>query len=295
MSSDRAGPSYASFSPLNLPSSSTRAAGTASDQRDVSMLFIGARCHHSECLREDFLPLKCPHCANNFCGLHWKAADGNKLNDDGSHHCSYDVKPPTESFFAPSCPLCNKVPDGWRRGESVESSVTRHIETEACPVLAEADGGTSIRKSSKERKRKEGRCSHRRCEKTMVVKMECERCREAFCPSHRSPAQHNCEAARRDGCSPAPRDDAKGKTSSFASITAPFERLKVSQQSSSADPIESSSDKGDTRAKEQGNSDDGKGNDLNVSTMIARGLQNISADRKLDKWVPPSFFAAVAA
>lgn len=173
-----------SASPLNLPSSSTKAAASAASDRDISMLFIGAACHLGSCKREDFLPFQCANCGEKYCGNHFRPSD---------HDCSYRLHPEKReqgeqrNFVVPLCPLCTEVPAGWKRGEDAIVAIERHVNQRACSAL-----DARLAESTSQRKLRENRCHYRRCEKIMIVKMECEKCRESFCPSHRAPLQHAC-------------------------------------------------------------------------------------------------------
>ena len=61
--------------------------------RDQRLLSIGQQCSDPHCLLVDFLPFKCQHCAQSFCGDHFKVE---------AHKCpKYDES--KHNRVAPSC------------------------------------------------------------------------------------------------------------------------------------------------------------------------------------------------
>ena len=44
---------------------------SATPERDAQLLEVGKQCSASSCMLVDFLPFKCQHCAEPFCGEHF--------------------------------------------------------------------------------------------------------------------------------------------------------------------------------------------------------------------------------
>ncbi|KAJ8523189.1 hypothetical protein ONZ45_g323 [Pleurotus djamor] len=139
-------------------------------ERDSHLLSIGKQCSDPACLLVDFLPFKCQHCEQSYCGEHFKVE---------AHKCpSYD-----ESKFdriAPNCPLCNSpvaIPPNQDPNIRMEQHLTRD-----CSVM-----------TGKDAKSRSGPvCARVKCGKTLIAPIKCTQCKQQFCPAHRFPADHAC-------------------------------------------------------------------------------------------------------
>ncbi|VDC04447.1 unnamed protein product [Peniophora sp. CBMAI 1063] len=142
---------------------------TAAD-REQSLLAIGHQCSHVSCNLVDFLPFKCQHCSESFCGDHFLP---------NQHSCAkYDEF--SHNRVAPDCPLCNE-PVAIPPGEDPNVRMERHLNAE-CSVMT---GKT---------KSKTPRCARGKCGKVLYAPIHCDKCSLDFCPTHRFPATHNCSS-----------------------------------------------------------------------------------------------------
>ena len=136
-------------------------------ERDTQLLSVGQQCSESSCLLVDFLPFKCQHCSQSFCGEHFLAA---------AHHCpQYDES--KHNRVAPSCasfprisphlltyiigPLCN-TPVAIPPGEDPNIRMERHINTE-CSVMTGKSGRT----------RSQPVCARGKCGKVLYAPIAC--------------------------------------------------------------------------------------------------------------------------
>ncbi|KII86782.1 hypothetical protein PLICRDRAFT_113464 [Plicaturopsis crispa FD-325 SS-3] len=144
----------------------------ASNEREAHLLNIGHQCSEESCHLVDFLPFKCQHCTQSFCGEHFKPA---------AHKCAaYD-----ESKFnriAPSCPLCNE-PIAIPPGQDPNHRMEHHFVTD-CTIMT---GRPANRKN-----KATPTCARAKCGKVLFAPISCEGCKEQFCPQHRFPADHAC-------------------------------------------------------------------------------------------------------
>ncbi|KAF4590821.1 hypothetical protein EYR40_009418 [Pleurotus pulmonarius] len=145
---------------------------TSTPERDTHLLSVGKQCSLQTCMLVDFLPFKCQHCSKSYCGEHFKIE---------AHKCpEYD-----ESKYdrvAPNCPLCNEpvaVPPNQDPNIRMEQHLTRD-----CSVMT---GRTGKKKSGPV-------CARTKCGKTLFAPIQCNQCKQQFCPSHRFPADHSCTA-----------------------------------------------------------------------------------------------------
>ncbi|KAF9489376.1 hypothetical protein BDN71DRAFT_1456208 [Pleurotus eryngii] len=145
---------------------------TSTSERDTHLLSVGKQCSLQTCMLVDFLPFKCQHCSKSYCGEHFKVE---------AHKCpEYD-----ESKYdrvAPNCPLCNEpvaVPPNQDPNIRMEQHLTRD-----CSVMT---GRTGKKKSGPA-------CARTKCGKTLFAPIQCNQCKQQFCPSHRFPADHSCTA-----------------------------------------------------------------------------------------------------
>ncbi|KZV73757.1 hypothetical protein PENSPDRAFT_742281 [Peniophora sp. CONT] len=139
-------------------------------EREQSLLAIGHQCSHVSCNLVDFLPFKCQHCSESFCGEHFKP---------DQHSCAkYDEF--SHNRVAPDCPLCNE-PVAIPPGEDPNIRMERHLHTECSVITGKA-------------KSKTPRCASGKCNKVLYAPIHCDKCRLDFCPTHRFPATHNCSS-----------------------------------------------------------------------------------------------------
>ncbi|KAF8501087.1 hypothetical protein F5888DRAFT_1678979 [Russula emetica] len=153
-------------------SSSSSSVPNTNPIHDQQMLAVGRQCSHQSCRLVDFLPFKCQHCANSYCADHFKPV---------SHSCpKYD-----EAKFnrvAPDCPLCNE-PVPIPPGEDPSLRMERHLNVD-CSVMT----GRSQKASATPR------CPRPKCGKLLFAPIQCDKCRQKFCPEHRFPSSHNCSS-----------------------------------------------------------------------------------------------------
>jgi hypothetical protein len=138
--------------------------------RDERLLSIGKQCSDPHCLLVDFLPFKCQHCAQSFCGEHFKV---------DAHKCSkYDES--KYNRVAPSCtslhihsvwkgltsctgPLCN-TPVTIPLNQDPNIRMEQHINSE-CSVM------------TGKRQTKSGPvCARGKCEKVLFAPISCKVC-----------------------------------------------------------------------------------------------------------------------
>ncbi|KAI1793391.1 hypothetical protein LXA43DRAFT_972039 [Ganoderma leucocontextum] len=151
--------------------------GSAAPERDVQLLDIGKQCSDPTCLLVEFLPFKCQHCTQPFCGEHFLPA---------AHHCSkYDAA--KHDRVAPSCPLCN-TPVAIPPGQDPNIRMERHINTE-CSVMT---GRSGKAKSTPH-------CARPKCGKVLFSPIRCDSCKQQFCPEHRFPKDHSCSTSKASG------------------------------------------------------------------------------------------------
>jgi len=166
------------------------------EERDTQLLSIGQQCSDPSCALIDFLPFKCQHCAEPFCGEHFPVA---------AHKCSkYDEN--KYNRVAPSCPLCN-VPVAVRPGQDPNVRMEQHITTD-CSVMTGKSGKSKSLPV----------CARAKCKKVLFAPIRCDKCRAQFCPQHRFPADHNCAASATSSTSkPSPALKPQSNPSSKAS------------------------------------------------------------------------------
>ncbi|UZJ55119.1 hypothetical protein CBS101457_004439 [Exobasidium rhododendri] len=168
-------------------SSTVRAAEKAYQSE---MMFVGEKCHLSECRRDSFLPFRCRDCQHEFCSDHYKTGD---------HRCSKA----SASFLVPLCPLCHEPPKNWKRDEDPNIAMNAHlsphwktgkIECEAIDVQGVVRDDA---KGKQPREKRTNECKEKKCRKIMIVPIQCPSCHLQFCPSHRAPVQHDCTSVNR--------------------------------------------------------------------------------------------------
>ncbi|KAH8114736.1 hypothetical protein DFH11DRAFT_1688819 [Phellopilus nigrolimitatus] len=158
----------------NNPAES-RAAFAVLQERDggQDILDIGEQCSARTCGLVDFLPFKCDHCKERFCQEHYRPE---------YHECAKWDKN-AEDRRAIECPFCSTL-IAIPPGEDPNIRVGRHIDEE-CVVMT----GKAVKKSSTPV------CSRIRCEKRLWQPIECEKCHQQFCATHRHPTSHSCSSA----------------------------------------------------------------------------------------------------
>ncbi|TBU44464.1 hypothetical protein BD309DRAFT_862210 [Dichomitus squalens] len=148
--------------------------GSATPERDVQLLEVGKQCSDPTCLLVDFLPFKCQHCAQPFCGEHFLPT---------AHHCAqYDAA--KLDRVAPSCPLCN-TPVAIPPGQDPNIRMERHINSE-CSVMTGRSGKANAAPH----------CARPKCGKVLFSPIRCDSCKQQFCPQHRFPKDHSCSTSR---------------------------------------------------------------------------------------------------
>ncbi|EIW81071.1 hypothetical protein CONPUDRAFT_82142 [Coniophora puteana RWD-64-598 SS2] len=142
---------------------------TNTTDHDHQLLGVGQQCSAPSCHLIDFLPFKCQHCNENFCGDHFSVSGHKCPKYDESKH----------NRVAPSCPLCNE-PVAIPPGQDPNVRMDRHINTE-CSVIT----GKAAKKSTPV-------CTRGKCGKVLFAPISCDKCRKQFCASHRFPSDHDC-------------------------------------------------------------------------------------------------------
>ncbi|KAL0961206.1 hypothetical protein HGRIS_006174 [Hohenbuehelia grisea] len=146
---------------------------TPSSERDEQLLSVGKQCSESTCHLVDYLPFKCQHCEQSFCGEHFKVE---------AHKCpKYD-----ETKFdriAPNCPLCNK-PVAIPPNQDPNIRMEQHLSRD-CSIMTGKSG----------KARTVPVCARVKCTKPLYAPIRCDQCKEQFCPQHRFPADHSCTPA----------------------------------------------------------------------------------------------------
>lgn len=138
--------------------------------RDERLLSIGQQCSDPHCLIVDFLPFKCQHCDQSFCGDHFKVEAHKCPNYDESKH----------NRVAPSCmschslvqrrelrlstgPLCNK-PVAIPLNQDPNIRMEQHINAE-CSVM-----------TGKRRTKSAPTCAKGKCGKVLFAPISCKVC-----------------------------------------------------------------------------------------------------------------------
>ncbi|KAF9464221.1 hypothetical protein BDZ94DRAFT_1257299 [Collybia nuda] len=170
-----------------------------STDRDAQLLAIGKQCSHPSCLLVDFLPFKCQHCEEAFCQEHFTVS---------AHHCpKYDES--KHNRVAPDCPFCH-TPVAVRPNQDPNVRMEEHFNNE-CSVITGKTG----------KARTMPICARVNCKKVLFQPIQCNSCKDTFCPAHRFPADHNC--------TPVALTDAKpGMTNPFANINTKSLNTKAS-------------------------------------------------------------------
>ncbi|KAI3607698.1 sec14 cytosolic factor [Moniliophthora roreri] len=168
---------------------------TPAPERDQQLLSIGKQCSHEACHLVDFLPFKCQHCQESFCQEHFKVEDHSCPKYDASKH----------NRVAPSCPFCNN-PVAIPPGQDPNVRMEQHFEKE-CPVML----GKTVKKSTPV-------CERGKCGKVLYAPIRCDKCRKQFCPAHRFPGDHTCNASATSSSSTGTRPGAPTAASKLLNI-----------------------------------------------------------------------------
>ncbi|TDL23230.1 hypothetical protein BD410DRAFT_787562 [Rickenella mellea] len=139
------------------------------EERAEPLLHIGKQCSSTKCTLVDFLPLKCEHCKEDFCGDHFKP---------DAHECK-EWDPSKHDRVAPPCPLCS-TPVAIPPNEDPNLRMERHINSE-CVAMGNTGKAPTVTK-----------CGNKKCTKMWFMPIQCEKCRKQFCPEHRDSARHHC-------------------------------------------------------------------------------------------------------
>ncbi|GAA5917732.1 hypothetical protein JCM6882_009367 [Rhodosporidiobolus microsporus] len=145
---------------------------------DQSFLTIGRHCREPSCNQLDFLPFKCPCCALDFCGEHWRPPQGHKC-------AKWD--PVKADNRIPSCPLCSQ-PISFPPSTDPNIPMDAHLSS-SCPALHPHLASAPRFKPANE-------CAEKKCKTKMIQPIQCDKCRAKFCPKHRFERDHACPGAQ---------------------------------------------------------------------------------------------------
>ncbi|GJN94394.1 hypothetical protein Rhopal_007474-T1 [Rhodotorula paludigena] len=113
----------------------------------------------------------------------------------------------------PSCPLC-ATPISFPPGTDPNIPMDAHLSS-SCPTLhphLSSSTASFARKSPNE-------CHAPKCHTKMVVPIQCDACREKFCPRHRFASDHACNGRQAAGApSPAAKGARSGGTSAMKKV-----------------------------------------------------------------------------
>lgn len=134
--------------------------------RNIFWKKLGKHCESTVCNRLDFLPIKCSGCGHFYCSEHFTFE---------AHNC------PTGSRISvqvPICPICEK-PVPTPKDVNVDQQVNEHIQNNC--------------QTPKRAKVYSNACTVPKCKKKELVAMNCSKCRNNYCLSHRHERDHSCE------------------------------------------------------------------------------------------------------
>ncbi|PAV17107.1 sec14 cytosolic factor [Pyrrhoderma noxium] len=143
----------------------------SSEQEEL--LSVGTRCTAKGCSQFDFLPFKCSHCNEQYCQGHFLPE---------VHSCSKWDKNAADRR-ALECPFCQAL-IAIPPGEDPNIRIGRHIDDD-CLVLGQ--------NKSSNGKKKTPICRRPKCGKRLWQPIECDKCHQQFCATHRYPTEHNCK------------------------------------------------------------------------------------------------------
>ncbi|KAK7677764.1 hypothetical protein QCA50_019316 [Cerrena zonata] len=184
---------------------------------DAELLAVGQQCSEEHCHLIDFLPFKCEHCAQAFCGEHFRPQ---------AHKChKYDEH--QHNRVAPPCPFCS-TPIAIPPGEDPNIRMERHFNDD-CPVTS----GQSGKKSTTPH------CARAKCNKVLWSPIRCDKCSQQFCPAHRFPNDHSCVSSSKatpSTSSPKVFGGTRPNTTSAASAAAMAAIKRAMNNTSSSSP-----------------------------------------------------------
>lgn len=125
------------------------------------LLAVGQSCSHPACNLVDFLPFKCQHCTQPFCGDHYKPE---------LHSCA-KFDPNKHDRIAPACPFCQK-PVAFGPGVDPNVAMENHFETK-CEVVG---GGGLVGMTARKGAGSGGsspRCGRVKCNKVLIAPIRC--------------------------------------------------------------------------------------------------------------------------
>lgn len=130
------------------------------------------RCEYPICNQIEYLPIQCKYCSKWHCASHQRT---------DNHECKakqFDSKMITE------CPMCLQKIE-YLKDADVNLVVATHMSSGQCKP-------ENYQKVVK--KRKGTRCKAAKCFKKLnsLNKIQCKRCRQFFCLSHRFADSHDC-------------------------------------------------------------------------------------------------------
>ena len=141
-------------------------------QPSTGLLAVGHQCSAQYCNLVDFLPFKCQHCEQKFCGEHYLPASHNCGKYDELKHnrvapsCESLTMPAFPSFVADFCrigPLCN-IPVTVPLGQDPNIRMDRHIASECSVTTGKATQST------------QPHCANPRCKKLLFAPIRCDVC-----------------------------------------------------------------------------------------------------------------------
>lgn len=251
--------------PRNNTMSSSSPPSSSSPGLNQQMLAIGRQCSHPSCHLVDFLPFKCQHCANSYCADHFKPA---------AHSCEkYDES--KYNRVAPDCPLCNE-PVPIPPGEDSNITMERHL-TRDCSFMT----GRSQKANATPK------CARPKCGKLLFAQIQCDKCRQKFCPEHRFPSSHNCPSISSTAL-PTPTSTAIKPSHQTRSISASglaaLKRATTSVKSSAPSPAPAKASPVPTPA--QGVASSSAAVASGTNTSLPKPFSKTKTDRSLTLTIP---------
>merc|ERR1719376_633298 len=146
------------------------------DPTQTTHIQDGTRCSQSHCFTLDFLPFLCSQCNRQFCKDHSTAE---------SHQC---IGPSRPDRKVTSCNDCGArfdyyvTSDSQNESDIIDKIIVKHKATKTC--------AKSIHGESKSR----NKCPVDGCREFLGPsnRVNCPKCRQTFCLSHRHVSAHSC-------------------------------------------------------------------------------------------------------
>lgn len=150
----------------------------SNQERDAQLLSIGQQCSEDHCHLVDFLPFKCEHCKQAFCGEHFHPQAHKCDKYDESQHnriappCEYPVFLFNDCFPGSNTlnnvgPFCS-TPIAVPPGEDPNIRMERHFNND-CSVLSEMSGQSGSGKKSSA-----PHCARAKCNKVLWAPIRCD-------------------------------------------------------------------------------------------------------------------------